>query len=140
MPFPPLLAAVTLAVAPLLAAEPSAAFGDLAKRLLVPHPELKSLVEKGQPELAGAVIVSPDQGQALLFAFPAAGARSFTFRPAGLDPARLYQVVPLLPAALEGLPEGGISGDDLMTAGITLSFAPGTAEIAVLLRPGIALL
>jgi len=140
MPFPPLLAAVTLAVAPLLAAEPSAAFGDLAKRLLVPHPELASLVEKGQPELDGAVIVSPVQGQALLFAFPAAGARSHTFRPAGLDPVRLYKVVPLTPAAVEGLPEAVISGDDLMTAGLTLGFASGTAEIALLLRPATATL
>ncbi len=140
MPFPPLLAAVTLAAAPLLAAEPSAAFGDLARRLLVHHPELKPLVEKGRPEQAGAVLVSADQGQAILFAFPATGARSHTFRPAGLDPVRLYEVVPLLPAALEGLPEAVISGDDLMTAGLTLGFAPGTAEIALLLRPATATL
>ena len=140
MPFPPLLAAVTLAAAPLLAAEPSAAFGDLARRLLVRHPELKSLVENGRPEHAGAVLVSADQGQALLFAFPAAGARSHTFRPAGLDPVRLYEVVPLLPSALNGLPEAVISGDDLMTAGLVLGFAPGTAEIALLLRPATATL
>lgn len=140
MPFPPLLAAVTLAAAPLLAAEPSAAFGELARRLLVHHPELKSLVEKGRPELAGAVLVSADQGQALLFAFPAAGARSHTFRPAGLDPVRLYEVVPLTPAAVKGLPEAVISGDDLMTTGLTLAFAPGTAEVALLLRPATATL
>ena len=140
MPFPPLLAAATLGLAPLFAAELPAAFGDLPKRLLVHHPELRSLVENGRPETAGLALVSADQGQALLFAFPAAGVHSHTFRPAGLDPVRLYEVVPLTPAAVGGLPESVISGDDLMTAGLTLTFAPGTAEIALLLRPGIALL
>ena len=75
-----------------------------------------------------------------LIAFPAAGARSHTFRPAGLDPVRLYEVVPLTPAALGGLPEAVISGDDLMNEGLTLTFAPGTAEIALLLRPALATL
>lgn len=139
-----LLPLLTAVIPTVDAADHPAPVAALLTDILQEHPNLRSLAAKGDvppaPAAGNYTIVAANQEHAIIFGFPAAGARQITLRPAGLDPVRLYEFTLLHPARLPGLADAVFSGDDLLQQGLTLTPPADGAPIVLLLRPGIATL